>query len=96
MTERSEWYRFFSTNDNYDPDRIEYDREQLRKFYRNRGYYDFRVISSVAELDPQRNSFGITFTVEEGEVYRFGKITVETQLSRLNKDVLAQLESGNW
>lgn len=91
VTERSEWYRFFSTNDNYDPDRIEYDREQLRKFYRNRGYYDFRVISSVAELDPQRNSFGITFTLEEGEVYRFGKITVETQLSRLNKDVLAQL-----
>ena len=33
-----------SSNDNYDPDRIDYDQEQLRKFYRNRGYYDFRIV----------------------------------------------------
>ena len=52
VTKESSWYKFFATNDNYDPDRIEYDREQLRKFYRNRGFYDFRVISSVAELEP--------------------------------------------
>ena len=51
VTKESAWYKFFATNDNYDPDRIEYDREQLRKFYRNRGFYDFRIISSVAELD---------------------------------------------
>jgi outer membrane protein insertion porin family len=46
-TEESRWYRFFSTNNNYDPDRLEYDREQLRSHYTNRGYYDFRVISIV-------------------------------------------------
>jgi len=43
VTEQSHWYKFFSSNANYDPDRIEYDKEQLRKHYRNRGYYDFRV-----------------------------------------------------
>jgi outer membrane protein insertion porin family len=47
-TKQSRWWRFFSSNDNYDPDRMAYDREQLRKFYLNNGYADFRVISAVA------------------------------------------------
>jgi outer membrane protein insertion porin family len=91
VTKESAWYRFFSTNDNYDPDRIEYDREQLRKFYRNRGYYDFRIISSVAELAPDRNGFALTYAVDEGEKYKFGKITVNTALKKLNPDILRQL-----
>jgi outer membrane protein insertion porin family len=45
VTKESHWYKFLTSNDNYDPDRIEYDREQLRKFYRNRGYFDFRVVA---------------------------------------------------
>src|ERR1700691_2142029 len=52
VTKESHWYKFFESNDNYDPDRIEYDREQLRKVYRNHGYYDFHVVSSIAELTP--------------------------------------------
>jgi outer membrane protein insertion porin family len=91
VTEESHWYRFFSSNDNYDPDRIEYDREQIRKHYRNRGFYDFRMISSVAELAPSQNGFAVTYVLEEGERYRFGNIRVETQLSRLNREVLQQL-----
>jgi outer membrane protein insertion porin family len=88
VTKQSEWYKFFSSNDNYDPDRIEYDREQLRKYYRNRGFYDFRIISSVAELAPDRNGFAVTYTLDEGARYRFGKITVNTQLKKLNGDIL--------
>ncbi|THD80746.1 MAG: outer membrane protein assembly factor BamA [Phenylobacterium sp.] len=91
VTEESKWYKFFSTNANYDPDRLEYDKEQLRKFYRNRGYYDFRVISSVAELSPDKNGFAVTYTVEEGPEYKFGKVTVETELQKLDKNVLQSL-----
>ncbi len=91
VTKESEWYKFFSSNDNYDPDRIEYDREQLRKFYRNRGFYDFRIISSIAELAPDRNGFAVTFTLDEGRKYKFGKLTVETDLKKLNGDILRQL-----
>jgi outer membrane protein insertion porin family len=91
VTEESKWYKFFSSNANYDPDRLEYDKEQLRKFYRNRGYYDFRVISSVAELAPDKNGFAITYTVDEGPEYKFGKISVETELQKLDKNVLAAL-----
>ena len=91
VTKESKWYRFFTNNDNYDPDRIEYDREQLRKFYRNRGYYDFHVLSAVAELVPEKNGFNVTYTIEEGGRYKFGKLTVETDLKRLNPELLRRL-----
>jgi outer membrane protein insertion porin family len=91
VTKESQWYRFFSSNDNYDPDRIDYDREQLRKFYRNRGFFDFRIVSSIAELAPDRNGFAVTFTLDEGVKYKFGKLTVQTDLKKLNGDILRQL-----
>ncbi|MHB8530367.1 MAG: outer membrane protein assembly factor BamA, partial [Caulobacteraceae bacterium] len=91
VTKESRWYKFFSSNDNYDPDRIEYDREQLRKYYRNRGFYDFRIVSSVAELAPDRNGFAVTYALDEGARYRFGKISVQTDLKKLNGDILRSL-----
>ena len=91
VTKESKWYRFFTNNDNYDPDRIEYDREQLRKFYRNRGYYDFHVLSAVAELVPEKNGFNVTYVLDEGGRYKFGKLTVETDLKRLSPDFLKKL-----
>src|SRR5580704_13478863 len=91
VTKESHWYKFFESNDNYDPDRVEYDREQLRKFYRNKGYYDFHVVSSIAELSPDRNSFAVTYTVDEGQKYKFGKLEVTTELKKLNPDILRAL-----
>ena len=92
VTTDTHWYKFFTNNDNYDPDRIEYDREQLRKYYTNRGYYDFRVVSSIAELTTDQKRFLVTFTLDEGEKYRFGKLEVTTgDVRRLNGDVLRQL-----
>lgn len=91
VTKESRWYKILTSNDNYDPDRIEYDREQLRKFYRNRGYFDFRVVSSVAELAPDKNGFAVTYTLDEGPKYKFGKVTVETELKKLDGNLLAQI-----
>src|SRR5581483_5904957 len=59
--------------------------------YRNRGYYDFRVISAVAELSPEKNGFVVTYTIDEGRKYNFGKIDVQTELQRLDKNVLKAL-----
>ena len=56
-TEESRWWKFLASNDNYDPDRLQFDREQLRRYYINRGYADFKVLSAVAQLTPDRNSF---------------------------------------
>lgn len=91
VTEKSTWWKFFSNNDNYDPNRLEYDQEQLRKFYTNRGYYDFRVVSSVAELQPDDQAFQLTLTLNEGDKYNFGEIKVVTQNDRLNADFLKAL-----
>ncbi|HWY15168.1 MAG TPA: outer membrane protein assembly factor BamA [Rhizomicrobium sp.] len=82
-TEESAWWRILSSNDNYDPDRLTFDREQLRRFYLQRGYADFRVVSAVAELTPDRQNFYITFTIEEGDVYKFGKVVIDSKIKEL-------------
>jgi outer membrane protein insertion porin family len=91
VTKQSQWWRLFTTNDNYDPNRLDYDREQLRKFYTNRGYYDFRVLSAVSELAPDESSFGITMTVDEGDRYNFGTVNIVTENDRLNPEFLKLL-----
>jgi outer membrane protein insertion porin family len=91
VTKTSRWWRLFSSNDNYDPNRLDYDQQQLRSFYTNRGYYDFRVVSAVAELSPSQDDFLVTLTVDEGEQYNFGNISVETQSERLNAEFLRRL-----
>ena len=98
-TKESRWYRFLSTADTYDPDRLTYDRELLRKFYLTEGYADFRAISAVAELTPDREGFVITFTIEEGERYRFGKVDVNISLKDLPRDAVLPLltvQPGDW
>ncbi len=87
-TKESRWYRFFSSDDTYDPDRVTLDRELLRKFYLERGYADFRVLSAVADLTHDRTDFFITFTVEEGELYQFGKVELTTTLRDLDPESL--------
>ncbi|HWK47877.1 MAG TPA: outer membrane protein assembly factor BamA [Stellaceae bacterium] len=98
-TKESRWYRFFSTDDTYDPDRLTYDRELLRKFYLQHGYADFRVVSAVAELTPAKDGFIVTFTIDEGERYKFGKIDLDVKLKALTNDELRPLlldQPGDW
>jgi len=87
-TRESIWWRFFGTSDTYDPDRLTFDQELLRKFYLSKGYADFRNVNVVAELTPDRKDFFVTFTVEEGKRYRFGKIDVATTLKSVDIDRL--------
>jgi outer membrane protein insertion porin family len=88
-TRQSRWWRFFERRDNYNPGQVEYDRDLLRQFYTNEGYADFRVVSAVADLAPDRRDFYMTFTVDEGAKYNFGKITVQTELEKLSGERLA-------
>ena len=90
-TSESAWWKFLSSSDSYDPDRLTYDRELLRRFYLQRGYADFRVVSAVADLRRDDSAFHITFTVDEGEVYEFGDIAVTTELDKLNQEELEAL-----
>jgi len=99
QTKESRWYRFLSNDDTYDPDRVTLDRDLLRRFYLKNGYADFRVLSAVAELAPDGDSFYLTFTLEEGERYKFGAIDVTTTLPNLDVQQLKSLvtvEEGDW
>ena len=80
------WYNFLSSSDIYDADRIEFDKELLRRFYTKNGYADFKVNSAVAELTPDEGGFVVTFSIDEGDLYRFGKSQVITQLDELDPD----------
>ena len=84
LTKEAIWWRFLTSNDSYDPDRLQYDKELLRRFYLAHGYADFRVVSAVAELTPNRQDFFITFTIDEGEKYDFGKIDIRGELKGLD------------
>ncbi|NNU80709.1 outer membrane protein assembly factor BamA [Halovulum dunhuangense] len=91
-------FSFLFTNDVYDPDRLELDRQLLRDFYLNRGYIDFRVDSAAAELSRERNAFFLTFSVTEGQQFRYGRSTVTTFAPGLDPaafEALIDLQPGD-
>ena len=98
QTKETGFFAFFSGGDIYDPDRLAFDQELLRRKYLNSGYADFRVVSAVAELTPDRDAFFITFTLEEGKTYRFGKIAVTSELRDLDLSAVTRevgIEEGD-
>lgn len=78
-TRESAWFRFLTDADSYDPDRLEFDKELLRRYYVRNGYADFRVVSAVAELTRDKDGFFVTYTVEEGPQYKFGVVDVRVE-----------------
>lgn len=99
VTSESTWWNFLTSSDTYDPDRLTFDRELLRRFYLNEGYADFRIISAVAELTPDKTGFFVTFSVDEGERYRFGTVAIESNIKGLSSDQLRErltFEEGDW
>ncbi|MBB3981550.1 outer membrane protein insertion porin family [Sphingobium fontiphilum] len=99
VTKQSRWFRLFSSGTSYDPDRLAYDQQKLRQFYLTEGYADFRVISAVAELTPDKQDFIITYVVEEGDRYKFGPVKVESDIRDLSGESLTKrlpMKQGDW
>ena len=99
VTKESRFTRFFSSNTSYDPDRLAFDQQKLRQFYLTEGYADFRVVSAVAELTPDKKDFIITYVVEEGERYKFGDVSVDSQLRDFDSDRMSgnlPMATGDW
>lgn len=98
-TKQSQLKTALSSATTYDPDRLAYDQSKLRQFYLSNGYADFRVISAVAELTPDKRDFVITYVVEEGPRYKFGDITVESEIHDLKPEAFQPLipnQKGDW
>lgn len=89
-SQTSKWYSPFSSRDAYDTDKVAYDRELLRKFYQSKGYADFKVTSSIAEMTKNKENFILTFNIEEGQKYNFGEIEVASSLPDVQKESIEQ------
>lgn len=90
-TTQTNWLSFLKSTDAYDPDRVNSDQELLRRFYLKNGYADFRIIGATAELDPAGGGYILTFTLEEGDQYRFGKVDVISNIRDLAADSLKRV-----
>ncbi len=99
MSKESRWYRIFTASETYDADKMNYDKELLRRFYTNRGYADFKVESAIAELSNNKKSFILTFTLDEGERYKVNKMTITSQIKDVDVKPLykdLEIEEGEW
>ena len=85
------FYRILSSSDEYDPERIKFDEELLRRFYLRNGFADVDVTGATSELSPDRRSFFVTFMIHEGERYKVGKVSVESKLRKLKGSQLDPL-----
>ncbi|RZI45637.1 outer membrane protein assembly factor BamA [Rickettsiales endosymbiont of Peranema trichophorum] len=91
FSKESRWYRFFSSVDVYDKDKLILDQELLREFYLNEGYADFELLSTHAELTPKKDAFIITFNIHEGAVYKFGDVTIISKIPGIDLEPLYKL-----
>ncbi len=98
-TKQSRLTSILSSNTSYDQDRLAYDQQKLRQFYLTQGYADFRVVSAVAELTPDKRDFIITYVIEEGPRYKFGPVTVDSNIRDFDDTALAKglaMKEGDW
>ena len=98
-TKQARLFRILSSATSYDQDRLNADQQKLRAFYLAEGYADFRVTSAVAELTPDKQDFIITYVVEEGPRYKFGDVTVDSEIRDFNNEALARslpMKKGDW
>ncbi|MCA3554082.1 outer membrane protein assembly factor BamA [Aestuariivirga sp.] len=94
-TQEYSWWRFFNRNDTYDSDRLEYDKELLRRYYLRNGFADVQVISAEAVLTPSGDGFIITFTIDEGPRYTVADVAVNVGDAQLDsKDLIANVKTG--
>jgi outer membrane protein insertion porin family len=87
-TAQSNFLSFLQTTDVYDPDRMEADRDLIRRYYLKHGFADVQVVSAVAEYDPAKKGFIITFTIEEGPLYHFGSVDVQSNVRAVDSQSL--------
>jgi outer membrane protein insertion porin family len=98
-TKEQAWYRLLSSSDQFDPERLAFDRELLRRFYLRQGYADVQITSAIAELAPDRTGFFITFTIDEGPRYRVGEVEIVSNLRGFDPAPLRrylELAPGDW
>ena len=83
-TRESNLLSFLGGGDVYDPDRVEADRDLIRRFYLKNGYADVQVVAALTEYDPDKKGFLVTFKIEEGQQYRVASVDFQTSIGTLD------------
>ncbi|MBL0022265.1 MAG: outer membrane protein assembly factor BamA [Sphingomonadales bacterium] len=99
VTKQARLTSIFSSGTSYDPDRLAFDQQKLRQFYLTEGFADFRVVSAVAELTPDKKIFIITYVVEEGQRYKFGEVKVDSKIRDFDSAAMTKslrMKAGDW
>ena len=99
MSKESRWYRLFSSAENFDKEKMNYDQELLRRFYNRHGYADFAVISAIAELSRDKTSFVLNFTIDEGKRYTVKNISINSHVSDIDAKEwykYVTFNNGDW
>ena len=99
MSKESRWYRLFSSAENFDREKMNYDQELLRRFYNRHGYADFAVVSAIAELSRDKTSFILTFTIDEGKRYTINDIQIKSTVPDIDANQwykYVTFKTGNW
>lgn len=99
MSKESRWYRLFSSSENFDREKMNYDQELLRRFYNRHGYADFAVVSAIAELSRDKKSFVLTFTIDEGKRYKVEDIRIQSSVPDINASQwykYVTFDKGDW
>jgi outer membrane protein insertion porin family len=79
-TSQAGLFRTLIGSDTFVAERIAADERLLSDFYLSRGFADFRLLSAVPELAPSRDAFFVTFQIQEGQQFRFGRVAATTEL----------------
>ena len=88
-TRETNWLSFLGNNDVYDPDRVEADRDLVRRFYLKHGFADVQVVAALTEYDPDKKGFLVTFKIDEGQQYRVASVRFESSIANFDADWLA-------
>ena len=99
LTKESRWWKVLSAGGKFDPDLLNFDQENLKRYYANKGFVDANIETSIAELNLKRDAFFITFMVNEGERYKFGNISVDLKLRGIDKSLIKdgiRFKKGSW
>ena len=98
-TKQTAWWRFITTSDNYNPDRLEIDVSKLREFYFTRGFVKFNILKKQGDLLPDRNGFSVLFLLSEGKRYKISSIKIKStilDLPDINFRNLVPVNDNDW
>ena len=98
-TSESRWWKVLTSGGKYDPDLLNFDKENLKKFYADQGFVDAEINFAIGEISNKRDKFFVTFVINEGERYKFGSVNVDVEIKNYNKsDILKSISisKGGW